>query len=273
MGIVFSIQFFQVLDFLDEAVAHVGGKVEIECRDGLSAVHLVLGCFQRDASQDTGSLDAFGRARFAVSGREAVFQNMVQRMLHACQALGGIIILVMDVQIVLGDGIQHFFTQQIVVHKRLGGFAGKLHHHARRGIGIHVGIFACDVVGLDVDNFQEHVARLCFAGNASLVAVSDVFLGNVLAAALHQLHFHQILDGFHRHLRISLERDAVRNLVYQLQVFPLVCMQHGFADGRCYFFFVESDDAPVALEYCLYHNLLCLNVTVFFSLIAETKIL
>ena len=76
MGIVFSIQFFQVLDFLDEAVAHVGGKVEIECRDGLSAVHLVLGCFQRDASQDTGSLDAFGRARFAVSGREAVFQNM-----------------------------------------------------------------------------------------------------------------------------------------------------------------------------------------------------
>ena len=46
-----------------------------------------------------------------------------------------------------------------------------------------------------------------------------------------------------------------------------------YGDGRCYFFFVESDDAPVALEYCLYHNLLCLNVTVFFSLIAETKIL
>ena len=36
-----------------------------------------------------------------MSGREAVFQNMVQRMLHACQALGGIIILVMDVQIVM----------------------------------------------------------------------------------------------------------------------------------------------------------------------------
>ena len=263
MGIVFSIQFFQVLDFLDEAVAHVGGKVEIECRDGLSAVHLVLGCFQRDASQDTGSLDAFGRARFAVSGREAVFQNMVQRMLHACQALGGIIILVMDVQIVLGDGIQNFFTQQIVVHERLGGFAGKFHHHACRGISIHIGIFACDVVGLDVDNLQEHVARLCLAGNASLVAVGDVFLGNVLAAALHQLHFHQILDGFHRHLRIPLERDAVRNLVYQLQVFTFICMQHGFPDGGGYFFFVESDDASVALEYCLYHNLLYLNVTIY----------
>lgn len=181
--------------------------------------------------------------------------DMVQRMLHACQALGGIIILVVDVQIVTGHGIQHLFTQQIIVHKRLGGFAGKLHHHACRGIGIHVGIFAGDVVGLDVDNLQKHVACLCLAGNASLVAVGDVFLGNVLAAALHQLQFHQILDGFHRHLRISLERDAVRNLVYQLQVFPFICMQHGFPDGGGYFFFVESDDAPVALEYCLYHNL------------------
>ena len=67
-------------------------------------------------------------------------------------------------------------------------------------------------------------------------------------------------------MKKTCERD-----VYKRQ--PLVCMQHGFADCRCYFFFVESDDAPVALEYCLYHNLLCLNVTVFFSVIAETKIL
>ena len=44
--VVLAVQLFQILYFLDVAVAHVGGEVEVECGNGLSAVHLVLGCFQ-----------------------------------------------------------------------------------------------------------------------------------------------------------------------------------------------------------------------------------
>ena len=127
-------------------------------------------------------------------------EDAVQRMLHAGEALGGVIVLVVDVQVVPLHGIQDLFAQQVVVYKRLGGFAGKLHHHACRCVGIHVGVFAGDVVGLDVDDFQKHVACLGLAGDAALVAVGNVFLGNVLAAAFHQFQFDHILDGFYGHL-------------------------------------------------------------------------
>ena len=68
----------------------------------------------------------------------------------------------------------------------------------------------------------------------------------------------------------ATDTEAERRILEALKITPPIS---ALAIYRCYFFFVESDDAPVALEYCLYHNLLCLNVTVFFSLIAETKIL
>ena len=66
--IVGTVQLFERLDFFNEAVAHVGGQVEIEGRDGLPAMHFVLGGFQRDAAQDAGRFDSFGRTGFAVSG-------------------------------------------------------------------------------------------------------------------------------------------------------------------------------------------------------------
>ena len=188
-----------------------------------------------------------------MSGGEAVCQDAVQRVLHACQALGRVIILVVDVQVVVADGIQHFLAQQIVVYKWFGGLAGELHHHACRSVGIHVGVLAGDVVGFDVDDFQKHIARLCLAGDTALVAVGNVFLCDIFTAALHQLHFHQVLNGFHRHLGIALKGDVVGDLAYQLHVFSLVRMEHGLADGGYYFFFVEADDASVTLEYRLYH--------------------
>ena len=44
--VVLAVQLFQILYFLDVAVAHVGGEIEVECGNGLSAVHFVLGGFQ-----------------------------------------------------------------------------------------------------------------------------------------------------------------------------------------------------------------------------------
>ena len=120
-----------------------------------------------------------------MTGGESVCQDTVQGMLHTGQALGGVIVFVMDVQIVLADSIQYFLAQKIVVDERFGGFAGKLHHHACRCVGIHIGVFAGDIIRLDIDDFQKHIACFGFAGNAALVAVGDVFLGDIFAAALH----------------------------------------------------------------------------------------
>ena len=188
--------------------------------------------------------------------RETVGQDAVQRMLHAGQTLGRVVVLVVDVQVVSLHGIQDLFAQQVVVYKRLGGFAGKLHHHACRCVGIHVGVFAGDVVGLDIDDFQKHVSRLGLAGNAALVAVGNVFLGYILAAAFHQFQFHHVLNGLYGHLCRTAEGDVVRYLMDELQVFALVGMQHGLADGGRNFFFVEADDAAVALDNSLYHTIM-----------------
>ena len=80
------------------------------------------------------------------------------------------------------------------------------------------------------------------------------FWATSLRLLFHQFHFHQILNGFHRHLGIAFKGDVVGDLAYQLHIFPLVGMEHGFADGSYYFLFVEADDASVTLEYRLYHN-------------------
>ena len=254
VGIVGTVQAFEGLYFFDEAVADVGGQVEIECGNGLSAVHFVLGGLQRDAAQDTGCLDALGRARFAVSGRETVSQDAVQWVLYARQALGGVVVLIVDVQVVALHGIQDLFVQQVVVYERFGGFAGKLHHHAGGGVGIHVGVLAGDVVGLDVDDLQEHVARLGFAGNAALVAISNVFLCHIFATALHQLQFYHVLDGFYGHLCCTAERNVIGDLVDELHVFAFIGVQHGFSDGSGNLLFVEADNAAVTLDNCLYHT-------------------
>ena len=45
-----SVQFLQVLDFFDKTIAHVRSQIEIECRDRLTTMHFVLGCFERDTA-------------------------------------------------------------------------------------------------------------------------------------------------------------------------------------------------------------------------------
>ena len=37
----------------------------------------------------------------------------------------------------------------------------------------------------DIDDFQKHIARFGFTGNAALVTVSDVFLSDIFTAAFH----------------------------------------------------------------------------------------
>ena len=177
-------------------------------------------------------------------------------MLHTGETFGRIVILVMDMQVVLGHRFTNRFAQQIVIDERFGRLACKLHHHAGRSVRIHVCILACDVVRFDVDDLQKHIACLGLAGDTSLVAISNVFLGHILPAAVHQFQFHGILDVFNGHLRFASESDVIRDGTHQLLVLSTVRMQHGFADGSGDFVLVESDDSSVSFNDCLYHNAL-----------------
>ena len=104
-AVVLPHQRLKVLDLLDEREAHVGSQIEVKRRNGLATVHLVLSGLHRDAGNDACSLDALGGARLAMTSHIALLEHLVQRVLHTGQALGGIVVLVMDVKIVTAHSI------------------------------------------------------------------------------------------------------------------------------------------------------------------------
>ena len=70
-------------------------------------MHLVLDCLKRDAGEDAGGLDPLCRARLSVAGEEAVLEDLVERMLDTCKALGRVVVLVMDMQVVAFNRFLH----------------------------------------------------------------------------------------------------------------------------------------------------------------------
>ena len=156
-------------------------------------------------------------------------------------------------QIVMCHSVTTLFRQQVVIDERLRGLRCKLHHHACRGVGIHIGILAGDIIILDVHDVEEHVARLGLTSHRTLMAVGDVALSHVLAARLHQLHLNGILNLLDGHLTLAFLGDMIGNLVQQALVFSLVGMEHGLADGSHNLLLVEANDASVAFYNCLNH--------------------
>ena len=163
----------------------------------------------------------------------------------------------MNVQVVVGHRLLHLGTQQVVIHEGFGRLAGEFHHHASRCVGIHVGILTGHIVRLDIDDLQENVTCLRLAGDAALVAVGDVFLCHILAATLHQLHLHGILNRLHRHLRVASESDMIGDLADQLFVLPLIGMEHRLTDCGDNLILVEAHDAAISFDYGLYHFYCC----------------
>ena len=250
---VFACQLFQVLHLFYIWRAHEGSQIEVESRDGLTAVHFVLCRLHGDASQHRSRLNALGGSAAAVAGVESVLQYVVQRMLHAGERFRGVVVLVVNVDVVVHHRVANLFREQVVVDERFCRLARELHHHARRRVGVHVCVLTRHVVVLDVDNLKEDVTRLRFAGYRALVAVGNVFLSHVFACTLHQLHLHRVLNVLHRHLWLSVHADAVCNLLNQRLVVALLRVKHSLADGCHDFLFVEAHDTPVALHNCLYH--------------------
>ena len=146
LRIILPGQFLQNLHLLYITAPYKRGKVIVKCRYGLSAVHLILCSFHRDTAQDTGCLYPLCRTALPVSGSEPVFKDLVYRVLHTGKALGRIVVFVVDVYIVPGNRLFYIIREKIVIHKRFGGLAGELHHHSRRGVCIHIGILAGNII-------------------------------------------------------------------------------------------------------------------------------
>ena len=190
---------------------------------------------------------------------KTLIEDIVQRMLYAGQRLGGIVILIVYMQIVMLYCITAFGRQQIVVNEGLGALGGKLHHHTGWSVGIHIGILTGDIIVLDVHDIEEHITGLCLTGNRTLVAIGDIALGYILTTRLHQLHLNSILDFLNRHLRTTLGCNTVGNGLEQSFVFTLLGTQHGLTDSSHDFLFIKTHNAPVALYNSLYHII----ITVF----------
>ena len=254
LAVVLAHELLKHLHLFNITLTHVRSQVEVESGNALTAVHLVLHRFHRDTADDGGRLDALGGTALAVTGLEAVLEDLVQRVLDAGHRLGGIVVLVVDVQIVVLHGLAHLLGEQVVVDEGLGGLAGELHHHAGGGVGVHVGVLARHVVVLDVDDLQEHVARLGLAGHGAGRAVADVVLGHVGARALHQLVLHEVLNLLHRHLALALHGNAVGDLLDQGGILTAVGGEHGLTNGCGNLLLVEAYDTSVSLKYSLNHS-------------------
>ena len=59
--VVFSVDFSDLVKLFLEGPSYERSHIEVECRDSLSTMHLVLHGLHGDAAQDAGSLDALCR--------------------------------------------------------------------------------------------------------------------------------------------------------------------------------------------------------------------
>ena len=156
--------------------------------------------------------------------------------------------------VVAGHGLADRVAQEALVHIALGGLRGELHHHARRGVCVHVGVLAGDIVGLGLDDGFEDFVALGLAGDIPLVAVADILLGHLLAGAVHEVVLHHVLNFFHGHLLFVQFGDGFGDLSGQYNVFTAFRYVHRFEDGRYNFLVIKVDTTPVAFEYTFYHK-------------------
>ena len=233
-------------------------------------MHFILGCFERNAAYDTGSLDSFCRTRFAVACHKTVVQNAIKRVLHTCETLRRVIVFVMYMEITVFDSITGFLRQKIVIDKRFCCLAGEFHHHSCGRVRVHVGVFPGDVVAFGFNYFQKHVAGLGTSGYAALIPVGDISFGHFFSRAVHQFQFNAILNLFNSHALVSRAADAVSYFLKKRFVFSHLGLQHRFSNGGFNFLFVISDNTAVALYYCLYH-LLCSGFFMRFKNVAKLQ--
>ena len=180
-----------------------------------------------------------------MAGLEAVLQDEVQRVLDAGEGLGGIVVLIVDVDVVVGYSLAHGVAQEALVHIALGGLRGKFHHHARGRVRVHVGVFSGDIVGLGLDNGLEDFVTFGLSCDVTFVAVTDVLLGHLLAGAVHQVVLNHFLDFFHGHDIFVQLGDSLGNLGGEDDILTGIGHIHGLQDGGNNLLVVEIYTATV----------------------------
>ena len=103
--IVLASQILKGLQFLNITQSYIRSQIEVEGRDSLSTVHLILCTLHGDTSQYRGRLNALGRARGTMTRDKTTSQDVIQRVLHTGERLSRIIILIVDMEIVMFYGI------------------------------------------------------------------------------------------------------------------------------------------------------------------------
>ena len=176
-------------------------------------------------------------------------------MLHAGETFGGVVVLVVNVQVVVAHSLASLVAEQIVIDEGFRCLAGKLHHHAGWRVGIHVSVFASDIIILGIDNLQEDVASLGLSSHAALVAVVDIAFSHLLAGALHELQLYHVLNTFHAHLALAPSANVVGDALDKRLIVARVGSEHSFANSGFNLFLVVSNDASITLYNSLNHSL------------------
>ena len=147
---------------LDERLPHARGEEEVEGRNRLAAVLLVLVCLENYRRERRVALYGLRGAYTAVFGVESAPENVFQVVLYAGRGLGGVVVEVFE-----GVVLRHFRSER--------------HHLSGGSVRRHVGVAEVDVVFLYGDNPVHdglHRSALVALGIPPL-AVENVFLGNV----------------------------------------------------------------------------------------------
>ena len=189
-----------------------------------------------------------------MSGMESLIQNLVQWMLEACETLGRVVVLVVDMNISVIYRLPDIFGQQAFVNVSLCGLGCELHHHAGRCVGIHISIFTRNIIGLSVNDFLEDFAGLGLAGEISLIPVCDIFLCDFLARTLHELELHAVLDGLDTHFLIVPFGNDISDFSCENDIFSSLGDVHRFQYGGDDFLIVERYASSIAFYYILDHS-------------------
>ena len=183
---------------LAERFGHSFCHEEIESRNRLSAMLLILVGLKDDGSQRSIALDALRGADTTVLCAETAFKEVIHIILDAGCRLCRIIIQVVDVNVSQLVRFGKTFRQQVFIGIIFSYFGSERHHLPGRRVTAHVGVAQIDIVLVDSHNAVHHLFHLGFLITLRIppFAIDDVFL-RYFRPHFHQRLFYQVLNLFY----------------------------------------------------------------------------
>ena len=244
-----------VAETLEVGLLHAGSHAVVEVDHALAAVLIVLVGLNGNAGQRGVAVDVVGLAQHAVTGGEAVVEQ-IQQVNLAAGGGEGVEVQIVDVDVALAVRLGEAGIQHIHIVELLGALAAELEHAAHGGIAVDVGVFALDVAvhGILIGDVLEnlHQAGVHFAHAAALGPVEDVGLGRADEALFDEHLFNGILHllhgggGFHG----LIPFDGIHNQLCQflggIGALAAAAGHEGFLDGLFDLLLLEGNHAAVA---------------------------